>query len=84
MSLPTKAEVRSALIASGMAEKDVDEFYAWDAKMNDFIERRVCPTCGGALSRKVDDRQAGESIGEGLWVNYRCPCGFMMDRKEIA
>lgn len=44
----------------------------------------VCPQCEDSkLTRRIDPRQAGSRGGQkGVWVNYRCPCGFARDYVE--
>ncbi len=49
------------------------------------LRKRICPNCEGALTKRLDPRQAGESQAPGLWYNYRCTkpgCGFAVDQRE--
>lgn len=47
------------------------------------LDARICPKCGGPLERKVDERMAGPGRADDqVWINYRCPCGFLLDRAE--
>jgi predicted RNA-binding Zn-ribbon protein involved in translation (DUF1610 family) len=38
------------------------------------LDRGACPSCGAAITGKIDPRQ----------VNYRCACGYKVDRKELV
>ena len=51
------------------------------------LDAMRCPDCKSetTLTKNVDpNRQAGFSgiHPHGVWVQYRCSCGFMVDRKE--
>jgi hypothetical protein len=46
------------------------------------LDRGECPRCGAPVNGTVDPRQAGDTKYPGTWMNYRCPCGLLVDRKE--
>lgn len=43
-----------------------------------------CPKCRAALRVTLDGRQVGLRLTAGLFYNYRCDCGFGVDRVEPA
>lgn len=66
-----------------MKDTDIDEYIRGMNRIDDSLNKQVCPTCSGPLTRKLDPRQAGPHKGEGLWFNYRCAqCKYMCDRVE--
>ena len=72
-----------ALLATGAVSEKKALKIATDAEREaDLLEAGKCPMCGGPISRKLDARQAGYCAYGGVWYNYRCTCGFMIDRSE--
>lgn len=78
----SRAEKIQKLIAHGLTPQQAEEFQDHSDRLDDQLNRRVCPTCGGALSRKLDGRQTGVRARGTVWFNYRCSCGYMCDRAE--
>ncbi len=76
-------EVRASLMTHGMSAADIDATEVEWTREFECLDRRVCPKCGQAVSRRIDPRQAGSKEDEAArWVNYRCTCGYMIDRAE--
>lgn len=66
---------------------DEDELQVEVARMRTeraALDRGECPICGKPVKGTVDPRQAGDTKYPGTWVNYRCPCGLLVDRKEAV
>lgn len=69
----------------GIGDADWETFLRDNERTEEALRTKVCPNCGGLITRKgVDKRQAGSSDQPGVWVNYICVrrCGWFMDRKE--
>ena len=70
--------LRDGGIPQDQCRRIIDDCIREDA----FLDRQICPRCKGRLGRSEDPRQVGVSELAGTWFNYRCPCGYMVDRKE--
>lgn len=74
---------KQTLINMGVPEDEAqraqDHLDSLDAACN----AMMCPKCGLGLSRTVDGRQVGIKDPASSWVQYRCRCGFMLDRAEV-
>lgn len=79
---------RAGLLAGGVSETEADSAIR-DMKVEDTkIDAGVCPKSSDSpnarhvLTRTLDRRQAGPTEIAGKWFNYRCTCGWFVDRCE--
>ena len=79
-------EVRAALLAQGETDASIDAIEADWTYEDICLNVHVCPKCGAAIARKLDEHQVGLKPGEAYaWVNYRCAaCAYMIDRAELV
>lgn len=76
-------EIEKRLRTQGYPEHMIKEVLVTNRVLDEKLNRLECPTCGGELSHKLDPRQSGaHPMPGGKWHNYRCTCGFMIDRVE--
>lgn len=82
-------ETRYATIADYMRTQNYPEdviqlLFENERPVDEKLERKECPTCSGSLTRTKDDRQSGclGPFPKGEWFNYRCACGYFVDRVE--
>jgi len=73
---------RDGLLVAGFSTKEMDELIGDMQREDELLDKLVCPKCGGQLTRSCDGRQSGCSQVPGNWNNYRCACGFMLDRVD--
>ena len=73
---------RQLLIKAGVSEKEADRLIDAQLEEDRHIVNGDCPKCGNRLTRKLDACQAGPTSVSGKWFNYRCDCGFLLDRVE--
>ena len=71
-----------ALRAFGVPESEIAEIVTNFEREDAALDARKCPQCGSDIQRTLDPRQAGQKCDDQAWFNYRCNCGFMMDRAE--
>ena len=75
--------ITDRLNLAGYPKSYVDEFVRGQREEDENLARLECPRCSGPVTRKLDDRQQGpHGFPGGEWYNYRCGCGYMMDRVE--
>lgn len=52
-------------------------------RIDEALAKRQCPRCGSTVEKRLDGRQAGPSMVQGLWYNYRCGgCHYATDQIE--
>jgi len=76
------ARLREHLKAGGLSDAETEEYIEDARKLTECLDKRECPECKGKLSRKLDPRQAGPTSCAGSWFNYKCSCGYIVDRIE--
>lgn len=76
---------RRYLLDNGATPEGAERIIAEQLRQEAHVDNMICPGCGGKLTRRLDPRQAGPVIVDGgRWHNYRCPCGFAVDRHEVV
>lgn len=76
---------RSLLLRAGVSSTDADRCISELLRQEAMVDNGLCPKCGSELHRRLDPRQAGPAIVHGgRWHNYRCACGFAVDRHEVV
>jgi hypothetical protein len=78
------AEYIAAARAIGCDEDELQAQVAIMRAESAALDRGECPKCGKPVKVTVDPRQAGPTKHPGTWVNYCCPCGLLVDRKEAV
>lgn len=73
-----------ALREGGVPERRVQEILQEAQRVDLALNSGRCPTCGRPISATTDPRQAGFANVPGGWVNYRCLCGFAIDRRQTG
>ena len=79
-----EAEIR-ALPNPGLPEEEWARWIEEQVVDHGKLDRCECPQCGGALTKKYDQRQDGPSSAKAgrAWFNYRCTvCKFFADRLD--
>ncbi len=70
----------------GVTEKEWSQFLAEVERQDACLHDLVCPDCGSPLTKKLDAYQAGPTLVQGTWFNYRCTnpagCRFLVDQCE--
>lgn len=77
-----RRDIEARMRASNVPDDVIEQFMKDDEQLCNAINAGRCPNCDGPINRRVDPRQAGAEFIDGTWINYRCSCGYMMDRKE--
>jgi hypothetical protein len=75
-------EYAKHLLSIGASQVEATEAAAHMREEDQSLGRRICPRCGAGIGRREDPRQVGVPELAGTWFNYRCRCGYMVDRKE--
>jgi hypothetical protein len=78
------AEYRRLALEGGVNEEELEREIARMRREGEALDRGICPQCGTTITKRIDPRQVGDVPLPGTWVNYRCPCGYMVDRKEAV
>ena len=80
-----ETQIRVNLEKAGVPEAHIVAFLSENRRVNACLDRGMCPECGAKVTRNEDPRQAGfTSVKGGNWHNYRCSCGYLIDRVEGA
>lgn len=67
---------------AGVSEADITAQVEEFEHVDSHLDRGLCPKCKTKIVGEVDGDQSGPSKVAGVWVNYRCKCGYALDRKE--
>lgn len=75
----------SALLRESGTDEGEVQLAIWKVKLEDAaLGAGRCPSCCRPVARRVDPRQDGHNATPGgVWINYRCSCGYLMDRAEV-
>lgn len=72
------------MVAKGVPRAVAERSHAENVELEAKLATGVCPKCSQpGITATRDERQAGAPPGvAGMWVQYRHPCGYMIDAFE--
>ena len=83
MSPEARAQYFEAGRAAGLPDSEIEAAIAESDRVHAALDAGRCPQCSNAIQRERDRRQAGpHNVPGGVWFNYRCACGYHIDRAE--
>lgn len=78
------APYRQACRKEGVSEEEIEREIARMRAEAQALDAGACPNCAQEILGCVDPRQVGDKPNGTRWMNYRCKCGYMVDRAEPA